>query len=69
MTTRTVALVPMRHDSERVPGKNYRPLGGGPLFHHSSGPSARVPRISEVVIDTDSAAIREEAAERSPTSP
>ena len=29
-----VALVPMRHHSQRVPGKNYRPLAGKPLFHH-----------------------------------
>ena len=28
------AFVPMRHTSERVRGKNYRPLGGKPLFHH-----------------------------------
>ena len=28
MTDRIVALVPMRHDSERVPGKNYRAFGG-----------------------------------------
>ena len=28
MTPRVVAIVPMRHDSERVRGKNYRPLGG-----------------------------------------
>ena len=34
MTGRVVAIVPMRHKSERVPGKNYRPLGGRPLFHH-----------------------------------
>ncbi|MCB0119320.1 MAG: acylneuraminate cytidylyltransferase family protein, partial [Anaerolineales bacterium] len=24
------ALVPMRHHSQRVPGKNYRPLAGKP---------------------------------------
>ncbi|MEN6481430.1 MAG: acylneuraminate cytidylyltransferase family protein, partial [Anaerolineaceae bacterium] len=29
-----VALVPMRHQSVRVPGKNYRALAGKPLFHH-----------------------------------
>jgi len=28
------ALVPMRHHSVRVPGKNYRLLAGRPLFHH-----------------------------------
>ena len=29
-----VAIVPMRHTSERVPQKNYRPFAGRPLYHH-----------------------------------
>jgi CMP-N-acetylneuraminic acid synthetase len=29
-----VALVPMRHHSQRVPGKNYRMLAGKPLYQH-----------------------------------
>jgi len=28
------ALVPMRHNSERVPGKNYRQFAGKPLYTH-----------------------------------
>ena len=32
--TKFVALVPMRHHSQRVPGKNYRPLAGKPLYQH-----------------------------------
>ena len=27
------AIVPMRHNSERVPGKNYRDFAGKPLYH------------------------------------
>lgn len=49
-----VALVPMRHHSQRVPGKNYRPLGGKPLFHHILETLLAVPDINEVVVDTDS---------------
>ena len=49
-----VALVPMRHHSQRVPGKNYRPLAGKPLFHHIIGTLLNVPEISKVVVDTDS---------------
>jgi len=44
----------MRHTSERVKGKNYRPLGGRPLFHHIIDALSACPRIDEVVIDTDS---------------
>lgn len=49
-----VALVPMRHHSQRVPGKNYRLLGGKPLFHHILETLLRVPEIDGVVVDTDS---------------
>jgi CMP-N-acetylneuraminic acid synthetase len=49
-----VALVPMRHHSQRVAGKNYRPLAGKPLFHHIIGTLLQCGEIAEVVIDTDS---------------
>ncbi len=49
-----VALVPMRHHSQRVPGKNYRPLAGRPLFHYIIDTLLAVPAIEQVVIDTDS---------------
>jgi CMP-N-acetylneuraminic acid synthetase len=49
-----VALVPIRHVSERVPGKNYRPFNGRPLFHHIVATLLRVDQVREVVIDTDS---------------
>jgi CMP-N-acetylneuraminic acid synthetase len=49
-----VALVPMRHHSQRVPGKNYRVLAGKPLFRHIIETLLAVPEISEIVVDTDS---------------
>lgn len=49
-----VALVPMRHDSHRVKGKNYRLLAGKPLYHHILSTLLNCPEISEVVVDTDS---------------
>ncbi len=48
-----VALVPMRHHSQRVPGKNYRPVAGKPLFHHIVETLLSVPEIDEIVVDTD----------------
>ena len=56
--TRIVALVPMRHHSQRVPGKNYRSLGGKPLFHHVIQSLLAVPEVSEVVVDTDSPEVK-----------
>jgi len=49
-----VALVPMRHHSQRVPGKNYRLLAGKPLFHHIIETLLAVPEVETVVVDTDS---------------
>lgn len=56
------ALVPMRHSSERVKGKNYRPLDGRPLFHHIVETLLAVPQVTTVAIDTDSQLIMEDAA-------
>jgi CMP-N-acetylneuraminic acid synthetase len=51
---RIVALVPMRHKSQRVPGKNYRPLAGRPLYQHIISTLLQCPEIAEIVVDTDS---------------
>jgi CMP-N-acetylneuraminic acid synthetase len=48
------AIVPMRHFSRRVAGKNYRQLGEKPLYRYIIDTLLEVPTISEVVIDTDS---------------
>lgn len=64
--TRIVAIVPMRHDSKRVPGKNYRPMGDRPLYHHIVHTLLQVPQVSQVVIDTDSDLIRFDAARNFP---
>ena len=55
------AIVPMRHNSERVPGKNYRDFSGVPLYHCVIKSLLASPLITEVVIDTDSPTIIEDA--------
>lgn len=63
---RIVALVPMRHHSQRVPGKNYRPIAGKPLFHHIVDTLLHVTEIGKIVIDTDSPDIRDSVAKKYP---
>lgn len=63
---RIAAIVPMRHDSERVKGKNYRPLGGVPLFHHIVRTLLSCPSIDRVVIDTDSPTVKKSVAAEFP---
>ena len=60
MKHKLVALMPMRHSSERVKGKNYRPFGDGrPLFQHMLDVLVTTEGIDKVVIDTDSPTVFE----------
>jgi CMP-N-acetylneuraminic acid synthetase len=61
------ALVPMRHHSQRVPGKNYRPLAGKPLFHHILETLLAVPEIELVMVDTDSEPVMDGIRKSFPT--
>lgn len=57
------ALVPMRHMSQRVVGKNYRLLGGKPLYRHIVDALIESGCVGRVAIDTDSDVISEDVAE------
>lgn len=48
-----VALLPMKANSERVKGKNFRLLAGKPLFQWILDSLLAVPEIDKVVINTD----------------
>jgi N-acylneuraminate cytidylyltransferase len=54
VTPTAVALVPARAGSERVPGKNVRPLAGHPLLAYSIAAARQCPRLQAVVVSTDS---------------
>jgi len=66
MKSRIVALVPMRHNSERVPGKNYRIFAGKPLFHCVIVSLLKCDYVEEIVIDTDSLSIMDEVSKKFP---
>ncbi len=48
------ALIPMRHHSQRVPGKNYRLLDGKPLYQHILLTLQHCPEVTRIAVDTDS---------------
>ena len=48
-----VALLPMKAHSQRVKGKNFRPLHGKPLFRWILDTLLSLPEIDRVVINTD----------------
>ena len=60
MTT-AIALIGARSGSERVPGKNIRPLAGHPLLAYAICPARQAAVFDRVVVSTDSEAIAEVA--------
>ena len=60
------ALLPMRHTSERVPGKNYRRFAGTPLYKHMLASLLQCPLIDQVAIDTDSPVIQQQVSQEFP---
>lgn len=48
------ALLPMKGHSERVPGKNLRPIAGRPLYHWIARALVAATSVDTVVVDTDS---------------
>jgi CMP-N-acetylneuraminic acid synthetase len=58
----TVAYIPARLGSERVPKKNLRHLAGRPLVTHVAQTALQSPRIDRVYLNTESAEIAAAAA-------
>jgi CMP-N,N'-diacetyllegionaminic acid synthase len=59
MAQRVVGLVPARSGSERVPGKNVRPLAGHPLLAYAIETARQSGIFERVVVSTDSKEIAE----------
>lgn len=57
-TAKLCAIVPIRHDSRRVAGKNYRIFGDVPLYHHILSTLLNCPSIDQIVVDTDSPVVK-----------
>ncbi len=50
---KTLALIPARAGSKRVPGKNIRPLHGKPLIQYSIEHARAVPAVDRIAVTTD----------------
>jgi CMP-N-acetylneuraminic acid synthetase len=64
--SKIVALVPMRHHSQRVVGKNFRLVAGKPLYSYIIQTLLTCPEINQVVVDTDSSVIMDGLANTFP---
>lgn len=65
--SQVVALVPMRHCSERVPGKNYRPVAGRLLYAYILETLLACSEIELVVVNTDSPVIMDGVSRQFPS--
>ena len=57
MKNKTIAIIPARGGSKRLPGKNLLPLGGIPLLGHSILYAQKQDCIGDVYVSTDDDAI------------
>jgi CMP-N-acetylneuraminic acid synthetase len=65
MDEKIVALVPIRHNSERIKEKNFREFNGKPLFHWILATLDSCDAIPAIYLDTNSPVIKEQAPELS----
>lgn len=48
------AIIPIKHESTRVPMKNFRQMNGKPLYFYIINTLLQIKRISKIIIDTNS---------------
>lgn len=60
-TYRLVALLPMKANSQRVPGKNFRSFAGQPLYKWVLQTLLKIEAIEKIVINTDAQHILEQS--------
>jgi CMP-N-acetylneuraminic acid synthetase len=53
------AIVPIKHKSTRVPGKNFRLMNGKPLYYWIINTLLQLNEINKIIIDTNSPIIKE----------
>lgn len=58
---KVIALIPARSGSQRVPGKNIRPLAGHPLIAYAIATARASGVFEHIIVSTDSEAIKEVA--------
>jgi len=63
MRNKTIAIIPARGGSKRLPNKNIKPLGGIPLLVHSILYAQQFDCIDAVYVTTDDAEIKQVALE------
>ena len=58
---KTIAIIPIKSNSDRVPGKNFRRVNGKPLYYYMLEKAVRGD-FDQIYVDTDSDEIKEYCA-------
>ena len=66
MKSKWTAIVPIKFQSERVPGKNFRLLGHKPLFYYVLSTLLSSDRFEEIIVDIDDLKVKEVLLEEFP---
>ena len=59
METSVCVIIPIKHHSSRVPGKNFRAFNGIPLFHVVLNAVLKSKFVTKVIVDTDSPVVKQ----------
>lgn len=59
-----IAIVPIRHFSSRINGKNYQNIGNHPLYTYILNTLEQSPEIGKIIVETDSPVIQNGCMER-----
>lgn len=63
---KVTVLLPIKENSERVKAKNFKDFCGKPLYHHIIDTLEKTYAVDDIIINTDSRIIEEEAPKLSP---
>ena len=63
MNNKTIAIIPARGNSKRLPGKNTKFLGGIPLLAHSIKYAQQFSFIDDIYVSTDNLEIKKVAVQ------
>lgn len=64
MSNEVTAIVPIKENSERLPGKNFRDFNGRPLYHWILDTLESVDEVDRIMVNTDAEEVIEKAPEQ-----
>jgi len=61
------AIIPIKHQSSRITGKNFKLFDNRPLYHHILNTLSKSKHINRIIVNTDSNLLKESLVDKYPT--